>query len=512
MELTRRRFVGLALTAATAAAALGDLALAPIARAFGPDTLYTGVTPPSDVAQKYGCLYPKTVCLQHQSNSALDGNLLCTFEQPAEVPVFPIYRSTDNGQTWTQISSVKDTANGFGNRCCAFLYELPQAIGSMAAGTILCAGISAPLDDSETLLELYKSTDSGSTWTWVSEIAAGGSYSTTAIWEPNLIVANNTLICYYSDSRDSAHSQKIVHQASTDGVTWGAAVDDVALSPETLRPGMPVVSLLANGDYLMTYEVVNEASDTPTYFKISSDPESWTASDIGTALGTGGSPYNTVLPDGTILFNDYGSSNVLINTDNGSGSWTSVATNMAAGYSRTLQYVTGTGRVLIASCGGFWEGVVNTITYGDQDFGNSVGAYYKLVNRNSGLVLGVTGGSQANGAQLIQWTDTGAEDQAWHVTTTGGVTKFGNRNSGQVIGIWQGSTAEGADAVQWLDTGAANQEWTLEATGSYYKILNVASGMVLGVNGGSTSAGAAIVQWADTGATNQQWQLVEVSS
>ena len=511
MDLTRRRFFGLTLVASAAATTLGELALAPTAGAFGPDVLYAGVTPPSDVPQKYGCLYPKTVELLHQSNSSLNGTLLVTFEQPAEVPVFPIYRSTDNGSTWTKISSISDTANGYGNRCCAYLYELPQAIGSMAAGTILCAGISAPLNDSATILELYKSTDGGVTWAWVSEIAAGGSYSTTAIWEPNLIVANGKLICYYSDSRDSAHSQKIVHQSSTDGVTWGSAVNDVALSTYNLRPGMPVVSLLPDGNYFMSYEVVNEASSTPTYFKISSDPESWTPTDIGTQLGTGGSPTNTVLPDGKLLFNDYGSSNVFINTASGVGSWTQVATNEAGGYSRTLQYVSGTGRVLIMSCP-IMGSTLNTITYGDQDFGHSVGAYYKIVNRNSGLVLGVSGGSQANGTQLLQWTDSGAADQAWHVTTTSGVTKFGNRNSGQVIGIWQGGTAEGADAVQWLDTGATDQRWTLEATGSYYKILNANSGMVLGVNGASTTAGAAIVQWADTGSLDQQWSLVEVSS
>jgi hypothetical protein len=287
VDLTRRRLFGLTLAASATATLLGELAWAPAASAFGPDVLYPGALPPSDVPQKHGCLYPKTVCLQYQSNTSLNGSLPVTFEQPADLPVFPIYRSTNNGQSWTQIGSVADTANGIGNRCCAFLYALPQAIGSMAAGTILCAGISAPVSDSETLLELDKSTNGGSNWTWVSEIAAGGSYSTTAIWEPNLIVANDTLICYYSDSRDSAHSQKIVHQTSTDGVTWSATVDDVALSPATLRPGMPVVSLLANGDYFMSYEVVNEASDTPTYFKISSNPESWTPTNNRAALRCG---------------------------------------------------------------------------------------------------------------------------------------------------------------------------------------------------------------------------------
>jgi len=171
-------------------------------------------------------------------------------------------------------------------------------------------------------------------WSWVSEIAAGGSYSTTAIWEPNLIVANDTLICYHSDSRDSAHSQKIVHQASSDGVTWGSVVNDVALSTYDLRPGMPVVSLLANGDYyFMSYEVVNEASDTPTYFKISSDPESWTATDIGA----------------------------------GNQQWTLEAT----------------------------------------------GSYYKILNSNSGMVLGVNGGSTTEGAAIVQWDDTGTLDQQW---------------------------------------------------------------------------------------------------
>jgi hypothetical protein len=29
------------------------------------------------------------------------------------------------------------------------------------------------------------------------------------------------------------------------------------------------------------------------------------------------------------------------------------------------------------------------------------------------------------------------------------------------LGIWQASTTEGANAVQWLDTGSADQQWQL---------------------------------------------------
>ncbi|GAA4633819.1 hypothetical protein GCM10023196_072940 [Actinoallomurus vinaceus] len=490
-----------------AATAILLLALAPLAYAYGPSVLYQ---PPSGTPE-YGALYPKTVQLHH--NGAQNGTLLATFEQPATTPVFPVYRSTDNGETWSRISSVADTVNGWGNRNGAFLYELPQQIGDMPAGTILCVGLSAPSDKSAERMEVYKSNDAGRNWAWVSEIAQSGGYQTTPIWEPFVMVANNKLIVYYSDERDKAHNnQKIVHQTSTDGVHWGPVVNDVAPTDSNLRPGMPVVSKLANGKYFMSYEVVNLGSGTPNHFKISDDPEDWNATDLGTQLDKGGSPYNIVLPDGKLVYNSYGSGDVLVNTDNGSGPWTHVKTPIEAGYSRTLQYVSGTGRVLIMSCGGFWQGTTNTIRYADVDLGHSAGAYYKLVNRKSGKVLGVQGGSLADGADLVQWTGTGAPDQAWHMTAAsgGGATVLGDRGSGRVIGVYASGTADGAAVVQWLDTGAADQRWQVVQAGSYVKLRNVGSGKVLGVLGGSTADGAQVVQWTDNGSLDQQWQVVQV--
>ncbi|MCO6008072.1 RICIN domain-containing protein [Actinoallomurus purpureus] len=483
------------------------LALAPQAYAYGPSVLYQ----PPPGAQEYGALYPKTAQLHH--NGAKNGALLTTFEQPATTPVFPIYRSTDNGATWGQISSIADTVNGWGNRNGAFLYELPQQIGNLPAGTILCVGLSAPPDKSAERMEVYKSNDAGQTWSWVSEIAQAGGYTTTPIWEPFVMVENNKLIVYYSDERDKAHNnQKIVHQTSADGVHWGPVVNDVAPTDSNLRPGMPVVSKLADGKYFMSYEVVNLGSGPPNNFKISNDPESWNATDLGTQLDTGGSPYNIVLPDGKLVYDSYGSSDVLINTNNGVGSWTHVKVPIEAGYSRTLQYVSGTGRVLIMSCGGFWQGKINTIRYADVDLGHSTGAYYKFVNRKSGKVIGVLGGDLADGADLVQWTDTGAADQAWHMTTTsGGTTVLGNRGSGRVIGVYASGTADGDDAVQWLDTGAADQQWQVVQVGSYVKLRNVHSGKVLGVLGGSNADGAQLVQWTDNGSLDQQWQIVQVS-
>src|SRR5207245_3953202 len=71
----------------------------------------TMYTPPSN-APSPGSLYPRALRLQYSGSS--NGTMLATFEQYLSgTPVFPIYRSTDNGNTWTQISSVTDTQNGW---------------------------------------------------------------------------------------------------------------------------------------------------------------------------------------------------------------------------------------------------------------------------------------------------------------------------------------------------------------------------------------------------------------
>ncbi|MCJ1675531.1 RICIN domain-containing protein [Rathayibacter sp. VKM Ac-2929] len=501
----RKKILAIAVAAAVALSAT----VASSAQAYGPSVLYSS---PAD-AQEYGALYPKTVELQH--NGAANGTLLATFEQVRTTnPVFPIYRSTDNGATWSKISEIADTVNGWGNRNGNFLYELPQQVGSLAAGTILSVGLSVPSDKSAERMEVYKSTDQGRTWQYLSRIASSGGYSTTPIWEPFVLVANGKLIVYYSDERDKANNnQKIVHQTSTDGVNWGPVIEDVAPDDTNLRPGMPVVSRMADGRYLMTYEVVN-APGLPNNYKISSNPESWNPTDLGTTIDYGGSPYNIVLPNGKILYNSYGSSDVLVNTGNGSGSWTPVKVKEAAGYSRTLQYVHATGRVLIMTCPGFFENNgqnKNVITYGDEDFGNSAGAYYKVVNRATGKVLGVNAGSLTDGANVVQWSDIGSQDQAWHMTTSSsGATVFGNRGSGRVLGVFQGSTSQGQSAVQWLDSGAADQSWTVTTVGSYVTIRNTKSGLYLGVQGGSSAEGAQIIQWPGDNSMNQQWQLVAV--
>lgn len=490
---------------------LGGLALSAPARAFGPSVLFA---PSGTCNRPYCTTYAK-------STQTGTGRILASFEdnnQPAAGQTLPIFSSTNNGQSWTKIASVADaSARRWGsNWTNPNLYVLPQAIGSMPAGTILLAGIASPPDRSGTSIQLYRSNDDGFTWTWVSEVAVGGgewgSANPTPIWEPYLLVANNRLIVYYSDERDKAnHDQKIVHQTSTNGVNWGPVVEDVAMADRALRPGMPVVTRMANGQYLMVFEMVGQ-SNTPNNYKISANPESWNAASGGTTIDYGGSPFVITLPNGRLAYNSYGSGDIRINTGNGAGTWTPVRTTMPRGYSRMLQYVRGTGRVLILSVEGFWVDARNSVYYGDVDLGSSAGAYYKVINRRSGKALDVYQANLQDGAQLVQWADNGGQNQHWHVTDVGGGyrTLF-SRNSGRVLSIWATATNDGANAVQWVENNGGDQQWQLVPAGSYYKIVNRHAGKVLAVWESSTADGARVVQWSDTGALDQQWQLVQVS-
>lgn len=139
-------------------------------------------------------------------------------------------------------------------------------------------------------------------------------------------------------------------------------------------------------------------------------------------------------------------------------------------------------------------------------------ALYKVLNKNSGKAIDVSGGSTSAGANIIQWNDTGSQNQHWRWAAVGdGSYEIVNQNSGQLLDVANASTADNATVVQWTDDNGANQHWTLTAAGNgYYKIKNVKSGKLLAVSGSSTTAGAQLVQTTDTNADSQLWQAVNV--
>ncbi|PIM69378.1 carbohydrate-binding protein [Streptomyces sp. JV178] len=135
-------------------------------------------------------------------------------------------------------------------------------------------------------------------------------------------------------------------------------------------------------------------------------------------------------------------------------------------------------------------------------------ANYKVVNKNSNKAIDVSGASKSAGANVIQWTDSGAVNQNWRFAPVGdGSYEIVSRNSGLLMDVSGASTADGATVIQSSDTNAASQRWTLVATGNgYYKIKNVNSDKVLDVSSGGTQ----LVQNTDTNANSQLWKVVNV--
>ena len=307
-------------------------------------------------------LYARSVQLDN-------GMLLSTWENYSPEPplvYFPIYVSKDDGYTWTERSRVEDQVNGWGLRYQPFLYVLDKPFGGYKAGTILLAGNSIPTDLSKTKIDIYASTDHGKSWEFVSTVASGGeavpNNGLTPVWEPFLMVYKDKLICFYSDQRDPAYGQKMVHQTTTDLKTWGPVVNDVKYPTYTDRPGMPVVDVLPNGKYIMTYEHGGGAhgSDTsynfPVTYKIADSPEEFdSAVGIPLVATNGvipfGSPYVVWAPvggkNGTIIVSSHTESDIYINKGLGYGDWVAVPTPEKAAYSRSLRVLKDKKRLLI---------------------------------------------------------------------------------------------------------------------------------------------------------------------
>jgi hypothetical protein len=488
----------------------------------------TMYTPPAD-APSPGSLYPRALRMQY--NGSANGTMLATFEQYSSgTPVFPVYRSTDNGNSWTKISEVADTQNGWGLRWQPELFELPAAVGGFPAGTILASGASVPVDRSGIKIDVYASTDRGLTWSFVSNIATGGTAwdtnGNTPVWEPFFLVSGGKLIVYYSDQRDPDHGQKLVHQVSTDVRNWGPVVDDVAMPTYSQRPGMATVAKLPNGKFIMTYEYGGSpAGNFAVYYKISSDPEAFdsvTGIPLRTTDGVVplGTPYVTWLPtggpNGTLAVSANSTGDLFLNTENGAANtWTRINPNVAAGYSRSMLPLADGHSLLVLSGGRTGSNLRNPVTYSTIDLGGGIsdGATYTVSNANSNLKLTIAGGSATNGASATQQNTTNATDQRWRfVRQPSGYFKVFNVASGKVLGVENQSTAHGARVLQWDDNGTLDHEWAVAPhPAGGYTLTNRVTGKYLEIPSASTTVGTASVQWSGTNCACQRWDFAQTA-
>lgn len=433
-------------------------------------------------------------------------------------------------------------------------------------------------DRRDLAIALYSSTDGAQTWNVVDIIAQGGWQGGSAgaigrtstantykqvdpLWEPHLRVIDNKLVAFYSDENDylgvdqatgipiidpendtapDFGNQILVHKTWDGTGSWSQPVVDVAGFTDTRngkteigggRPGMTTVAPTSDGKWLLTFEYFGGGDDV--HYKVGTDPLAFYAvggdgganitslPTIGPRLSRGGSPVLTTLADGRIVYGASGSGNVWVNESGRSdGTWKAYQTPVPAGYSRNLQSVDGTGRLLILQAA--WAGgSVGPIKYADVDLGASDGAYYTLVNRATGQALSTDADKTqdmnltGDRPDIITWANNPANPtQRWHVQPKGGNVTFLNKSGGRALAIFTGNPTVNQPLAQWVDDNASDKLWSLVPTTDGYAKIQSAKNASMYVTGGGSGAqvrlGAAVDASANAAADDaQEWKLVQ---
>lgn len=302
--------------------------------------------------------------------------LLMAFEQKGMVGI-ALWRSDDSGDHWQFAGNATDQAHkdsSFQLRWQPHVMRMPRASGGLAAGTLILSANATGNDAKGGVvsedLQVYASTDSGKTWTYRGSVVRGGGHPSDkdnkGVWETNIhVLDDGRMVAYYSTEQHKAEgfNQALAHKLSTDGgKTWGAEVLDVAIPGGVERPGMAVVTRLADGRYAMTYENIDGANNGQVHIKFSRDGLDWGdpkrhGEPVVTASGAWPSACPVVQwfpvggPEGTIVISaeraggggDEGGRSLYWNNASGRGPWWEVRApvqkrtgNIHAGWTQAL--------------------------------------------------------------------------------------------------------------------------------------------------------------------------------
>jgi len=181
-----------------------------------------------------GTWYPRLLILSN-------GHWLCAYDtnEGASGTCVRISRSTDSGKTWAPLSQA---SFGTGNAANGELIELP-------GGEILCA--YRIVDGEVKTLKVSRSTDSGSSWQPLSTIIS----NTDGVWEPQIIrKADGQLLVFYAQEGNVDGNDQVIEMQRSDdnGKSWHSP-QVISRHPGS-RDGMPVATLLDNGDILVVLE------------------------------------------------------------------------------------------------------------------------------------------------------------------------------------------------------------------------------------------------------------------
>ena len=139
--------------------------------------------------------------------------------------------------------------------------------------------------------------------------------------------------------------------------------------------------------------------------------------------------------------------------------------------------------------------------------------WYTLEARHSGKIAGVSNGSEADNAPIVQETDTDLPAQKWLFQHVGeGLYRISAQHSFKALSYTEMRSTQGANVTHESWKGAQDQTWYVFATnGGYYQVVNAYNGLFLDVFNGGLEEGANLILWEENDGQNQEWKLVPTS-
>jgi len=156
--------------------------------------------------------------------------------------------------------------------------------------------------------------------------------------------------------------------------------------------------------------------------------------------------------------------------------------------------------------------------YSESPYVNfDIGTGYRLIGRQSGRCMSLSGNNGANGTAMILWDCSGSPNPGDGQVFTFVPIEAGDQifllkinSTGKCVDVTGVSTADGAYLQEWdcLGAGQANQLWDIipiENQWPYIALMAQHSGKCADVLGQATGNGARIGQWGCWWGGNQQW-------
>lgn len=137
---------------------------------------------------------------------------------------------------------------------------------------------------------------------------------------------------------------------------------------------------------------------------------------------------------------------------------------------------------------------------------------YVLRNKYSGKCLDVAGWSTNGGAEIIQWSCHGGDNQRFRIYDAGdGFWYLQAKHSGKCMDVSGWSNAPGAKIIQWDCHGGDNQKIrAANLGGNLHHMAFKSSGICMDMGGWSTENGGKLIQWSCHAGDNQRFYLERV--